>query len=125
MTTQPLAIALMLAAIAASRAGAQTPAGESGRFEIAVGPLWIGAASFGERPANETTANGGAQALFTTTTSLNASTGIELRFGVRTTEHIDVEAVGSYARPTLTATVRSDLEAGAGPFIVEERLQQF
>ena len=122
---RPLGIALALIAIAAARVGAQAPAGESGRFEIAVGPLWIGAASFGERPANETTANGSAQALFTTTTSLDAAAGIELRVGVRLTQHLDVEALASYARPTLTATVRSDLEAGPGPFTAEERLQQF
>jgi hypothetical protein len=125
VTTRALAITLMLVASGAARAGAQTSAGESGRFEVAVGPLWIGSASFGERLANETTANGNAQPLFTTTTVLDATAAIELRFGVRLTQRIDAEAIGSLARPTLVATVRSDLEAGPGPFVAEEQLRQF
>jgi len=124
VTTRLFSIAAVTVALA-SPALAQTPTNETGRFEIGVAPIWIGGASFGNRAANETTRDGSAQALFTTETTLAAATGVELRFGVRLTRHVDVEAAASYARPALVATVRSDLEAGPGPFTVEERLQQF
>jgi hypothetical protein len=117
-------IAILLV-LAASRAFAQAPAQEHGRFEVGVGPIWLGAASFEEQAANETTSSGTARALFVTDTSLNSTTGIELRFGVGLTRRLDVEAVGSYARPRLVTTVRSDLEAGPGPFTASEEMQQF
>jgi len=123
--TRTVIVTALVALVAASRAQAQTPSAEPGRVEIAVASLWLGGASFGERSANETTRDGSTVALFSTTTALDAAAAIELRFGVRLTRRIDVEAVASYARPVLVATVTSDVEAGAGPFIAEERLQQF
>ncbi|HMD37365.1 MAG TPA: hypothetical protein VKH42_20460 [Vicinamibacterales bacterium] len=125
MTTRLSLIAALTVLLAPVPARAQAPAAESGRFEVGVAPIWIGGASLGDRAANETTRDGGAVPLFTTTTTLDATIGVEFRFGVRVTRHIDVEAAGSYARPPLVATVRSDFEAGPGPFTAEERVRQF
>jgi len=109
----------------AASARAQTAPSESGRFEVGIGPLWIGSASFGSRAANETNASGTAVPLFTTTTALDAATGVEVRFGIRLTRRLEVEAAGSYAGPHLVTTVRADSEAGSGPFTSDEWIQQF
>jgi hypothetical protein len=116
--------ALVLLCAAGARAQTAT-SGEIGRFEAGVGPVWTGRASFGTRDATETTSTGAAVPVFSTTTSLEAVTGIEARFGIRVTRRLDVEALGSYAGPHLVASVRNDAEAGAGPFTSEEWIQQF
>jgi hypothetical protein len=122
---RPCAIALALLACGGATVQAQSAPGESARFEIGVGVSWNGQSSFGTRAANETTATGGALALFSTETSLSGAAGVEARFGVRLTRRIDVDAVAAYARPRLLAVVRSDSEAGAGPFTAAESIQQF
>ncbi|HYM23092.1 MAG TPA: outer membrane beta-barrel protein [Vicinamibacterales bacterium] len=112
-------------AIAVAAVPARAEAAEQGRFEIGIGPLWMGSASFGARPADETNAAGQAVPLFVTATTLDAATGVEGRFGLRLTERFDVEATGSYAGPHLVAKVTSDSEAGLGPFTSDEWVQQF
>jgi hypothetical protein len=123
------AVAALIVVVAAANARAQQSSSiapvEHGRFEVGLGPLWIGSATFGTRDATETTSTGSPFSLFSTTTALNAVTGIEARFGMRLTERLDVEAAGSYAGPHLVTTVRSDSEAGPGPFTSEEWVQQF
>jgi len=113
----------LLALCDASSVQAQTA--EPGRFELGVGPLWIGSASFGTRTATETTSSGASAPPFSATTALDAATGIEARFAMRVARRVDVETVGSYGRPHLVATVTQDLEAGAGPFTSDEAIQQF
>jgi len=121
---RPLA-ALVAIVCGAAPALAQTAPAESGRFEVGIGPLWIGSASFGSRAANETDASGAAVPLFTATTALDAATGVEARFGIRLTRRLDVEGAGSYAGPHLATIVRADSEAGSGPFTSEEWIRQF
>lgn len=103
--------------------GAQTPSAPQPRFEVAVGPTWIGRGSMGARDALETTAAGGSFTLFSTSTDLAPAPGIEGRFGVRVTPTWQVEAALSYARPQLRTTVSGDVE-GAAQTIAREPIRQ-
>jgi hypothetical protein len=118
-----LLAAALVAAVGVSNAAAQS-AGDPGRFELAVGPLWIGQQPLGASGANETTGSGGSFALFKTTTTLESAAGLEARFGARVAPWLDVELSGSYARPGLQTTVSGDVE-GAAPGPIAERIQQY
>jgi hypothetical protein len=121
-----LALSLGIALGAHSEdACAQSPgAPEPGRFELALGPLWMGATSYGSRDATLTTATGGSFRLFSTSSELGASPGFELRFGTRVTRLVQAEIVGSYATPDLRTTITNDVEAGGSTFAVEP-IQEF
>jgi hypothetical protein len=117
-----------LAAVVAAGIGharpsaAQTP--EPGRFELGIGPLWMGRAPLGSIDANETTSAGGAFRLFSTSTELSSATGIEGRVGVHVWRRFEAEASASYGRPVLRTSVGNDAE-GAAAVTATETLEQF
>jgi hypothetical protein len=119
-----LLAAALVAAVGVSNAAAQSSGDDAGRFELAVGPLWIGQQPLGAVSANETTGGGGSFALFNTTTTLESGAGLEARFGARVAPWLDVELSGSYARPEIQTTVSGDFE-GAAPGPIAECIQQY
>jgi len=84
-----------------------------GRFELAVGPAWLGSVSYGTSDATETAADGSRFRLFSTSTGLQSTPGIEARFGVRVTRVLQAEAEAAYGRPTLTTKITGDAESAA------------
>jgi opacity protein-like surface antigen len=109
-----LFVAVVCAAVcgsSASAANAQTT-DDGGRFEIAAGVTWTGHMSLGAAAATETAASG-SFTLFSTSTELAAAPGVEVRFGVRLTPVLELEASSSYAQPRLQTAVSGDAENGA------------
>jgi hypothetical protein len=96
---------------------------ERGRLELAVGPLWIGRASFGSIAATETSASGGQFPLFSTSSELAAAWGVEGRIGVRLYRALQVEASSSYGRVQLRTTISADSDNAAST-IASETIQQ-
>jgi hypothetical protein len=99
-------------------------AAEPGRFELAIGPLWVGRQALGSSDANETTGAGGHLALFSSSTELASVSGLEGRVGVKLSRAFEAEVSGSYARPQLRAQIGSDFESAA-PVTATEVIQQF
>lgn len=103
-----------IAALCSTPAAAQAPTAPlQPRFEVALGPTWIGGRSMGARDAFETTAAGGSFTLFSTSTDLSPAPGVEGRFGARVTRMLQVEAAASYVRPQLRTTISRDAEGAA------------
>jgi len=94
-----------------------------GRFELAVGPAWLGPVSYGTSDATETAADGSRFRLFSTSTGLQSTPGIEARFGVRVTHALQAEAEAAYGRPTLTTKITGDAESAA-PVSATESITQ-
>jgi hypothetical protein len=94
-----------------------------GRFEFAVGPLWLGRTSFGTSDASETAADGGRFRLFSTSSELKSSSGLEARAGIRMTRALQAEAVAAYSMPVLTVRASGDVENGA-PVSATESITQ-
>ena len=124
MTRRRAGIALAVALAARASQGLAQTLAEPGRLEIGVGPQWTGHAALGSRNANETTGSGSPFTLFSSSTELASSTGIEVRIGIRVLPRLDAEAVGSYATPSLVITTSGDSENAPG-VAAKERLQQF
>jgi hypothetical protein len=103
-------------------AAAQSPA--SGRFEVAIGPLWMGGVSLGSTDANETTGTGGVFRLFSTSTELSSAPGIEARVAVHVWRRFEGEVSASYGRATLRTAAANDTE-GAAPVTATETIDQF
>lgn len=99
-------------------------AAEPGRFELAIGPLWIGRQALGSSDANETTGAGGSLRLFATSTELAGAAGIEGRIAVTLRRSIEGEASATYATPQIRTQVSSDSESAAS-LTASERTQQF
>jgi hypothetical protein len=104
----------------ASPAIAQQP----GRVTVSGGLEWMGGASYGSAAANEVTASGGSLPLFTTASDLSASAGVGARVAVRLTHLFEVEAAGTYSRPTIESTISNDFEA-AQSVTATDHLRQF
>src|SRR4029453_5803182 len=71
-----------------------------------------------------TTSTGGSIRLFSTSSELDSTAGLELRFGGRVAANIDAEVAGSYTTPELRTAISADLEA-AGSTVAIEPVQQF
>jgi hypothetical protein len=111
---------LQVPSVRAQSAGAAEP----GRFEAAIGPLWVGRQALGSSDANETTGAGGSLTLFSTSTDLSSASGLEARIGVKLSRAFEAEASGTYATPQLRTQVSNDFE-GAAPATATEVIQQF
>ena len=96
----------------------------AGRFELSVGMVWFGSAAIGSRDATLTTSNGGAFRLFSTSSELEAATGVHVRLGGRVMGAVEAEASASYASPLLTTRIANDAE-NAAPAAVSESVRQF
>ena len=114
--------AIYCAAAGASTAHAQAP-GDRGRYEIGGGVTWTGHTSLGTAAATETSPSG-RFTLFSTSTEVMASAGIDVRFGVRVTPAFEIEAATSYTRPRLETAVSGDVE-GAPSLIASESVRQY
>jgi hypothetical protein len=99
-------------------------AAEPGRFELAIGPLWVGRQALGSSDATETTGAGGSLTLFGTSTALSSASGLEARVGVKVSRAFEAEASGTYAAPQLRAQISNDAE-GAASVTATEVIQQF
>ncbi len=120
-----LSLGIALGGTHSKDACAQSPdAAEPGRFELSLGPLWVGPTSYDSRDATLTTATSGSFRLFSTSSELAASPGLEFRFGTRVTRLVQAEIVGSYATPDLRTTITNDVEV-VGSTLASEPVQQF
>ena len=113
---------LGLSAPAAQAQSAARP--EPGRFEFAVGPLWVGRQTLGASDATLTTGVGGTLPLFSTSTELSSMAGIEARIGVRVTRALEAEASASYGKPHLRTAIGNDTE-NAASVTATDAMQQF
>jgi hypothetical protein len=84
----------------------------------------MGGESYGSQDASLTTSTGGSIRLFSTSSELDSTAGLELRFGGRVASNIDAEIAASYATPELRTTISGDLEA-TGSTVAAEPVQQF
>jgi hypothetical protein len=105
------AIAIVGSCAAAVQAQTVRPRSSS-RFEGAVGVIWIGSGQMGATNATESVSSGVRFVLFSTSTEIDAATGIEGRVGFHLTPMWELDAVGSYAKPQLTTTITGDTEGG-------------
>jgi hypothetical protein len=115
-------VALVVAAVSGGVAFAQDA--KPGRIAVAIGPAWIGGMSMAPLVITETQPDGTPRTVLNAARSVTASLAAEARIGVRLTARLDVEAVGSYARPELQVTTSNDVE-GAPNTSATEPLQQF
>ena len=125
--TRPKMAACLLAGVAflqAPAAFAQPADPPQTRFEAAFGALWIGHQPLGVSSANETTSTGGTTPLFSTSSDLASTAGIDGRVGVRVTRSLVAEVEASYAKPQLRIAVSGDAE-GAAAVTATETIQQF
>jgi len=100
---------------------AQTP---PGRVEVGFGTLWAGQNGLGASNATETTPTGAGSILFNTTTTLESAAGLGVHVGVRVWRQLEVEAVATYAKPTLSTVVANDIE-NATVVTATETLRQY
>lgn len=110
------AVAIVCAPI---RARAQSPS--PGRVEVAIGAQWTAATDYGAKDVTETRPDGSSLVLFSSTTKVTATTGVEARVGVRIARRLEVEAAGSYATPQLQVNAFNDYEKGADTTATESR----
>jgi hypothetical protein len=113
--------ALLILVFAATNAQAQTM---PGKVEIGGGLRWAGPMSLGSSDATETQPGGSRFTLFKTESRLDSATAVEARFGVRLSDTLQVEGVGSYGKPMLTARIASDAE-GIPSVSISESITQF
>ena len=111
----------MLPAPAAFAQSADPPAS---RVEFGIGALWIGRQPLGQTNSTETTASGGAQTLFSSSSELAGGGGLSGRASVRVTRSLVAEAEASYIKPQLRIALSGDTE-GAAAVTATETLQQF
>jgi opacity protein-like surface antigen len=104
-------------------AGAQTAA-PPGRFEASAGLAWSGGVGFGSSAANENASGGGPYQLFTTSSRLSATVGVQARVGIALSRIWQVDAEGSWLRPDLRTSVSGDVE-NAAAVTATERITQF
>jgi outer membrane protein with beta-barrel domain len=116
----PVALIVLAAGLWSAPAAAQTP----GRLEIGGGARWIGSVGFGEVAAAETMFGGGARDLFESSTSLDRSTGAEVRIGVRLTSLLQAEGTVALNRIDLMTRVTGDVE-GVADATAAERVTQY
>jgi hypothetical protein len=117
-----LALCVLFAASGAARA--QTPRAKGPRIELGVGAVWTRGASFGSSNANEIAPNGTNVALFDTSNSLTAATGVEAQLGFRVTSRFWVEASGSWSHVQLVTRESADFE-GQGALTLAAPASQF
>ena len=119
--------AIVIAALfCAGRADAQASGGAApGRFELSAGGSWTGTLQLGGRDASQVTGSGAAFRLFTSTTELAPAPGVEVRLGVRLLQSVDLEASGSYSRPTLRTRIANDFETSNAPLVITSAIHQF
>ena len=115
---------IIVSTIAVTAARAQSSAPQPGRFEVALGSLWVGHQALGSNNANETTSAGGSQKLFGTSSELAGAAGFEGRVGVRLRRSLEAEGEASYAKPPRRIAISGDIESAA-PATATETIQQF
>jgi hypothetical protein len=93
-------------------------------FEVGGGVRWVGPMTLGSANADETRPGGSTFTLFTSDSRLDSAAALEARFGVRLSDTLQVEATGSYAAPTLTARIASDVE-GIPDVSISETITQY
>ena len=94
-----------------------------GRFEVGLGVRWTGATAFAPVGAAETTPGGAPFALFTSSSRIQSSAGVEGRLGVRLMPAVRIEVASSYARPELSTSVSNDFEGAASTNVTETLTQ--
>lgn len=118
----------LLAAVAASlvfsSVVAAQPVRAAGRVEAGAGINWLGHATLGQSDATETTPTGGRSRIFTTSSELTATPGLEAFLSVRVWRRLAVEAFASYSKPSLETTVSGDIEA-SGSVTASETITQY
>jgi len=117
-------MAVLLTAVRATAASAQSGTAVPGRLEFDGGVLWIGAQSLGSRDANLTTGTGSTLRLFSSTSDVLAVAGFEGRIAVKVTRALDAHASISYAKPELQTRVSNDFENSAA-VTASESVQQY
>src|SRR5947208_15961881 len=116
---------VIVSALDVPAARAQSPAAlQRGRFEVALGSLWIGRQALGSRDANETTSAGGSLKLFGASSDLAGAAGLEGRVGVRLPGALEAEGAASDARAPLGLATSNGLET-APPAPARGANQQF
>jgi hypothetical protein len=116
-----LAAVVCAAVLCGPRPAAAQP---SGRITVGGGLAWMGGAGYGSADASEVTASGGSFRLFSTSSDLTTGTGVNVSVGVRLTRLFEVEAQGSYLRPSIETKISNDFEGGQG-LTATDRLRQF
>jgi hypothetical protein len=114
--------AIAIAVIIGQPASAQDAA--HGRIAVVIGPAWIGGAAMTALNVTETQADGTPRTVLNVAREMTSVISVEARIGVRLTSRLDVEAVGSYARPELQLTTSNDVES-APATTASEALEQF
>jgi hypothetical protein len=114
------ALSLVVAVTTSTIAVAQS----GDRWEVAGGLRFVGPESLGQVDANERNPSGGDFRLFTADSSLGALAGLEVRLGVRLTQTLRAEGVGSYGASDLNVTLESDAE-NAASVTASERVRQY
>lgn len=92
---------------------AQTARPAPRRVEVAAGVLWLGSSALGTKDAMLTTATGGVSRLFTTSSTLGITPGLDVRITVQAWRRLDVEAFGAFAKPSFSVAVTNDVENAA------------
>jgi len=124
VTHVSLAMAVLLTAVQATAASAQSGTAVPGRLEFDGGVLWMGAQSLGSRDANLTTGTGSTLRLFSSTSDLLAVAGFEGRIAVKVTRALEAHASMSYAKPELRTRVSNDTENSVA-VTASESVQQY
>jgi hypothetical protein len=116
-------IAVAWLAAAPARAQSQSPL--PGRIEAAFGVVWIGSANFGSMDANETTGTGADFRLFSSSTELASTAGLDGHVSLRVTKSFEAEAFGSYTKPERQVSISSDAETSNAPLTVSDTIRGF
>ena len=105
-------LAIVCACVSAPRVTAQSAptVPPPARFEVGIGPVWIGHTNVGTRDATETAAAGSRFVLFSTSTQLDAAVGIEGRIGIHVSRVLEVDVAASYSPPMLRSRITADVE---------------
>jgi hypothetical protein len=122
MRSAPVLLAAVFTAGVSVAASAQPAA--PGGIELSVGVVRTGDLSFGSSDATLTTATGSTSRLFSTSTTLMAVTGVEVRAGARITRSVEAAALFGYAKPELATSASNDTE-GATPVSATETMTQY
>jgi hypothetical protein len=107
----------------AAPAAATAQTRELSRVEAAVGVLWTGASTVSTRDANETSGAGNTFRLFASRMDLASAPGLEGRLAIRLTPRLQVEGLGSFAKPRLETRIANDFEGAAAARLREQTLQ--
>jgi hypothetical protein len=123
VTVWPLAAgALGLLLLAPSPVWPQEPSAP--RFEVTVGPEWLGAADAGGIDASETGNGGGRVTLFRAASELRGGLGLAASLGARIWNPLWAEAWVRYHSARLTTRLSGDIE-GASDVTAREAVQSF